>query len=387
MANLVTDITGPSLDKMLNYSVTAGSNISNSGNASFYQGNESNNGGGATQEEIPFLYTIKVVTSVLFSLVFVLGVLGNTLVILAATGRIRGLHKTMSVLILNLSFADLLYLVFCLPFHATLITVPSWMFGGFMCKMVQFLIYASMCASSFTLVAMSMDRYFAVVHPLKFFGVRTLRNVICVISFIWALAIACAAPFLFVFETFDMLDANGDEVSYCVEVWPDDNPRDDIKLSRRYFYTFLFVISYMLPLLLMITSYLLILRALWTTFKPSEDSESSANNAKKKVTLIVSVVVLAFGICWLPHHIMYMWILYGDFPFTDGTLVLKVTEIIMSSCNSCLNPIIYSIMSENFRQALRRYLRRCTSSRERTKVVPRHRRMKLLNRAKRFQVC
>ncbi len=157
-------------------------------------------------------------------------------------------------------------------------------------------------------------------------------------------------------------------------------------LARRYFYTFLFVISYTLPLLLMITSYLLILRALWQTFKPSEDSESSANNAKKKVTLIVSVVILAFGICWLPHHIMYLWLNYGGFPFTDGTLVLKVTEVIMSSCNSCLNPIIYSIMSDNFRQALRRYLRRCASSRERTKVVPRHRRMKLL-RAKRFQVC
>ena len=368
--SMMTDVQSTSHVGILNMSITPGGNETTLMDAVPR--------GTTTNEENPLIRTIEVITSVLFTLVFVLGVLGNTLVIFAATGRLKGHHKTVSVLILNLSFADLLYLIICLPFQATIITVPSWIFGGFMCKMVQFLIYASMCASSFTLVAMSMDRYFAVVYPLKFFGVRTLRNVLYVTVIIWVLAVGCSAPFLYIFELLNTVGEHGEPVSYCVEIW-------GARLPRQQYYTFLFIISYMSPLLLMIVSYILILRALWRTFKPSEDSDSSNNKAKKKVTLIVSVVVLAFGICWLPHHIMYLWLNYGDFPFTNGTLALKLTAVILSSCNSCLNPIIYSIMSENFRQALRRYLRRCTSSRERTKVVPRHYRMKLL-RTKRFQV-
>ncbi|XP_038064430.1 galanin receptor type 1-like [Patiria miniata] len=346
------------------------------------EGNSSLGAGPGDDEDIGDpVSTVKVIITVLFTLVFLVGVLGNILVIVAATGRLRGLQKSMSVFILNLSVADLLYLLICLPFQATIITLPSWIFGGFMCKIVQFLTYVSMCASIFTLVAMSMDRYFAVAYPLKFFGVRTLKNSISIIVLIWVLAVGCSAPFLHVFLIHTIEDGDGVVLSYCVE-WGWNN-----RTQRKRYYAFLFAACYMVPLLLMILSYVLILRTLWRTFKPnSEDTDSSSNKAKKKVTMIVSVVVLAFGICWLPHHVMYMWINFGKFPLTDGTLALKMMAVTLSSLNSSLNPIIYSIMSENFRQALKRCIARCTSSRERTKVVPRHYRLKLLRSKRSFHV-
>ncbi|XP_022095449.1 galanin receptor type 1-like [Acanthaster planci] len=336
-------------------------------------------GPGDGENEDP-VSTVKVIITVLFTLVFMVGVLGNVFVIVAATGRLRGLQKSMRVFILNLSVADLLYLLICLPFQATIITLPSWIFGGFMCKMVQFLTYVSMCASIFTLVAMSMDRYFAVAYPLKFFGLRTLRNSIFIIVSIWVIALGCSAPFLRVFLILKAEDESGLLVSYCVEGgW-------DNRTQRKRYYAFLFAACYMVPLLLMVLSYVLILRTLWRTFKPNSDTDSSSNKAKKKVTLIVSVVVLAFGICWLPHHVLYMWINFGKFPLTDGTLALKMMAVTLSSLNSSLNPIIYSIMSENFRQALKRCFWRCTSTRERTKVVPHHYRLKLLRSKRSFQV-
>jgi allatostatin receptor len=83
--------------------------------------------------------------------------------VVAANQQMR---STTNLLIINLAVADLLFIVFCVPFTATDYVLPFWPFGDVWCKIVQYLIVVTAYASVYTLVLMSLDRFMAVVHPI-----------------------------------------------------------------------------------------------------------------------------------------------------------------------------------------------------------------------------
>lgn len=101
----------------------------------------------------------SVIVSVVFSLIFLLGTIGNSLVlaVLLRSGQVG--YNTTNLFILNLSVADFFFIIFCVPFQATIYSLEGWVFGSFMCKVVHFFINLTMYASSFTLAAVSVDRY------------------------------------------------------------------------------------------------------------------------------------------------------------------------------------------------------------------------------------
>lgn len=66
------------------------------------------------------------------------------------------MRSTTNLLIINLAFADILFVIFCVPFTATDYILPEWPFGDVWCKCVSFyfraellnhyiIIYRSMC--------------------------------------------------------------------------------------------------------------------------------------------------------------------------------------------------------------------------------------------------
>lgn len=68
----------------------------------------------------------------------------------------------------------------------------------------------------------------------------------------------------------------------------------------------------------------------------------------------VLLVVTVFTICWMPHHIIVMWAEFGTFPLTQTTYVFRLVSHCLSYGNSCVNPILYAFLSENFRKACRK---------------------------------
>lgn len=104
------------------------------------------------------LNAASVIVSVVFSLIFLLGTVGNSLVlaVLLRSGQLS--YNTTNLFILNLSVADFFFIIFCVPFQATIYSLEGWVFGSFMCKVVHFFINLTMYASSFTLAAVSVDR-------------------------------------------------------------------------------------------------------------------------------------------------------------------------------------------------------------------------------------
>ncbi|KAJ8252535.1 hypothetical protein COCON_G00218470 [Conger conger] len=188
-------------------------------------------------------------------------------------GRIksRRSRSTTNTFILNLSIADLSFLLLCVPFQATIYSLPDWVFGAFLCKSVHYFVMVCMLVSIFTLVAMSVDRYIAVVHAKKSPCIRNKKNAI--------------------------------------------------------------------------------IGVLFHLHKKIKNMSKKSERSKRKTAQTVLLVVTAFLICWMPHHIIAMWVEFGRFPLNDASFAFRIVSHCLAYGNSCVNPILYAFLSENFRKA------------------------------------
>ncbi|MCI4390602.1 hypothetical protein PGIGA_G00124420 [Pangasianodon gigas] len=291
----------------------------------------------------------NVVALLAFALIFALGVLGNSVVIAVLARRRPGAPRgTTNIFILNLSVADLSYLLFCVPFQATVYVLPTWVLGAFLCKFTHYFFTVSMLVSIFTLSAMSVDRYVAIVHSRRCSGVRVARHAVRAIAVIWALSLAMAAP---VAHYQNIIEHDGN-ATYCWELWP--SARD-----RKIYVVCTFVFGYVLPLLLICFCYASVLNHLHKKLKNmSKKSEAS----KRKTAQTVLVVVVVFCLSWLPHHIVHLWVEFGSFPLNQASFMFRVIAHCLAYSNSSVNPIIYAFLSENFRKAYKQVFK-CQSNR------------------------
>ncbi|XP_025757864.1 galanin receptor type 1 isoform X2 [Oreochromis niloticus] len=255
------------------------------------------------------------ISLLIFGLIFILGVLGNTLVItVLARSKPGQPRSTTNIFILNLSVADLSYLLFCVPFQSTIYMLPTWVLGAFICKFIHYFFTVSMLVSIFTLSAMSVDRYVAIVHARKSSSIRVERHAMLGVVLIWTLSVVMAAPVAHYQSIVERENNN----TFCWEVWPEH--------QRKVYVMCTFVVGYLLPLTLISVCY-----------------------AKTAQTVLVVVVV--FCLSWLPHHIVHLWVEFGSFPLNQASFVFRMVAHCLAYSNSSVNPIIYAFLSENFRNS------------------------------------
>lgn len=184
------------------------------------------------------------VSLLIFGLIFILGVLGNAMVITVLARRKPGQPRsTTNIFILNLSVADLSYLLFCVPFQSTIYMLPTWVLGAFICKFIHYFFTVSMLVSIFTLSAMSVDRYVAIVHARRSSSIRVGRHAALAVLLIWLLSLAMAAPVAHYQGIVERENNN----TFCWEVWPDQR--------RKVYVMCTFIFGYLLPLALISVCY------------------------------------------------------------------------------------------------------------------------------------
>ncbi|XP_039962378.1 allatostatin-A receptor isoform X2 [Bactrocera tryoni] len=293
----------------------------------------------------PLERVVSAIVPAFFGVIGVAGLLGNVLVIFVVVAN-QQMRSTTNLLIINLAVSDILFVVFCVPFTAADYVLPTWPFGNLWCKFVQYMIVVTCHCSVYTLVLMSFDRFLAVVHPVTSMSLRTERNAMLAIFCAWILILSSAIPVALA-HSVRLYYFKGRSYTACVFSTEEEG------WSLIGFQISFFMSSYVAPLTLISFLYMGMLARLWRAApgcKPSEESRKG----KRRVTRMVVVVVLAFAICWLPIHLILVMKALTWYPGTHASVIVQIISHVLAYTNSCINPILYAFLSDNFRKAFRK---------------------------------
>ncbi len=99
--------------------------------------------------------------------------------------------------------------------------------------------------------------------------------------------------------------------------------------------------------------YSVMVQRLWRNqHRLSRAISPSAITAKRRITSMVAAVTVTFALCWLPENVWFLWrsVIYPRKMVTSELwLGLQISAQLLAYTNSCLNPILYGILSKHFR--------------------------------------
>ncbi|XP_028281011.1 opioid receptor, delta 1b [Parambassis ranga] len=284
---------------------------------------------------------IAVCITALYSLICVVGLLGNVLVMYGVV-RYTKMKTATNIYIFNLALADALA-TSTLPFQSAKYLMNTWPFGELLCKVVIAIDYYNMFTSIFTLTMMSVDRYIAVCHPVKALDFRTPAKAKLINVCIWIFSSAIGVPVM----TMAVTEVTDKGNTNCSLAFPEPQQYWD-KVTKICVFIFAFVV----PVLVITVCYSLMILRLKSVRLLSGSKEKDRN--LRRITRMVLVVVAVFIICWTPIHI---FIIVRTIVEVDHKSLLVMTSwhlcIALGYTNSSLNPVLYAFLDENFKRCFR----------------------------------
>ncbi|KAH9523660.1 Pyrokinin-1 receptor [Bulinus truncatus] len=255
-----------------------------------------------------------------------------------------------------------------LPPEATSIwEAYPFIFGNVYCYIKVFIPEMTSYASVLTITAFTIDRYVAICHPLRSQALSSLSRAVKIIILIWVVACACALPYPFHTRTFyEMVDPCTKEPLHDSFLC---NIPSDYRHRMKYMFQFSTFVFFIIPMIIITIMYVLIGLTLmktdqFTTGKKNKQASIAAAKAKKAVLKMLVAVVIAFFACWAPFHTQRLMTLFVPPDAWTDTLLNLQTDIFYVSgvlyfFSSTINPILYNVMSNRYRQAFKKTLYVC----------------------------
>lgn len=304
------------------------------------------------------LYVVIPMT-IIYVLIFITGVIGNISTCIVISKN-KSMHTATNYYLFSLAISDFLLLISGVPQEIYFIwSKYPYIFGELFCVARGIAAETSANATVLTITAFTIERYVAICHPFLSHTMSKLSRAIRFIFAIWLVAILSAVPQALQFGV-----TNQSGVDQCVV------KRIIIQHSFE-LSTFLFFFA---PMTLITVLYALIgLKLRSSTLMqrdgtlqrrsnacPNTRQQGTSQGTRRVLKMLVAVVV-AFFICWAPFHAQRLVYIYGvdkDHQPNDP-LVLKLFVIttyisgILYYLSTCINPLLYNIMSNKFRQAFK----------------------------------
>uniref|UniRef100_A0A3Q2ZPG1 Formyl peptide receptor 1 n=1 Tax=Kryptolebias marmoratus TaxID=37003 RepID=A0A3Q2ZPG1_KRYMA len=296
----------------------------------------------------------RTLSLILYSLAFVLGVLGNGVVIWVTGFKMKKTVNT--VWFLNLAVADFVFTAF-LPLRLTYAAMNyHWPFGNFMCRLNNTIVTLNMFASIYILVVISVDRCVSVVWPVWSQTHKNVQKAFYASLCVWALAISLSAPY-FVFSDTDSSNYSNDTIiCYTDFVLSDDYSIPSVKqlqLFRNLPMTMTrFVLNFVIPFTVIVSCYAVIIHRL----RRNRTLASKSNRTFK----IIAAIIITLFICWAPWHITGLMMFVFHMTNCRNKALYHMLVIIypivrgLVCLNSCINPLLYVFMGQDFKDKVRK---------------------------------
>ncbi|CAM6031255.1 unnamed protein product, partial [Sphagnum compactum] len=134
----------------------------------------------------------------LFVLLTTIGLIGNTVVIIAISGDRKMRKSVMNMLLLNLAVADALNLcTTCVEWtHTIVLGYPAWVFPDILCPIARYLECVFLFTSILTQLTVCVERFIAIVYPIHARRLCSRANILMTIVLIWSFVFLLALPYL-----------------------------------------------------------------------------------------------------------------------------------------------------------------------------------------------
>lgn len=283
-----------------------------------------------------------------YSIIWLLGTFGNAVVCLAIVKRKR-LQNSCNMFTFNLAFHDLILVAVYVPTQMIAMeNCHHWTLGNVMCHLVYIILPLSLSVSVGTLLAITADRYRAIVFPIK--AKLSRKPVFIVIGVIWMVSALTVLPLVFVIS----LVSPQPGVYYCVEEWPSDTILGVYWLAM-FFIQYLFPLS-AISVLAGKTACTLRKTSLEGKMETCTQSEMFRTTLRrrakqtKRITKMLIALVLLYAICMLPQHVVYtFWGRYGELFNKSYKEQAMIIANIFPIANSALNAIAYGTLNKEFK--------------------------------------
>ena len=290
----------------------------------------------------------------------VIGLPGNLLVIQTIILESR-FHVMRYILLASLALSDFLLLILVNSFRIGSIAQEHLLYGETMCYLNPFFARYFYINTVFHLVAVSYDRYLAIVRsPLTYDGAITKTRVVFT-ALIWIMPIPLSIDLLLGWgQSF-----YNPEVFHCEPGWAEQSSSSTRKIIVISISTAIMPVPFIVIVFLNVHVYRTAKRdinAIEAQVGGHGDAVSSQQQemsrrfrADRKAAIDVAIIIAAFLVCLLPGwgmSICQKFVPSIDVP-AGAVLVAKCVFFLSAICN----PVIYSIRKREFRNAVKKMLR------------------------------
>uniref|UniRef100_UPI00398F83BB prokineticin receptor 1b n=1 Tax=Pristiophorus japonicus TaxID=55135 RepID=UPI00398F83BB len=271
--------------------------------------------------------------------------IGN-FIFIATLACYKKLRNLTNLLIANLAISDFLVAIVCCPFEMDYYVVKelSWEHGRTLCASVNYLRTVSLYVSTNALLAIALDRYLAIVHPLK--PRMKFQTAYVLIGVVWVASLLMAIPSAYFTAETIIPHTRTQHKIFCGQIWSADQ-----QVSYKSYFLFIFVLQFVGPSLTMGLCYAQISRELWFKSVPGFQTEQIRKRlrCRRKTVLVLMGILTVYILCWAPY---YGFSIVRDF---YPTLVLRekhyITVFYMVECiamsNSMINTLFFVTVKNN----------------------------------------
>lgn len=297
----------------------------------------------------------RVAKTLAYCVIIVVSLTGNIL-IGSIVFKVKSMRRTINYLIVNMAMSDIILPIFAVPRILTRLYLGYWLidghFGSALCKLVYFLQDVSNAVSIQSLVLIAVDRFGAVVFPLRRPVVSAKLCPYFILS-TWIVAMALHSPYFFARK----LDYS-EGLLRCALQWEEAFGESSSEAS---YYVAMFLLLAVIPFALMSILYSIIILNLRAQKIPGGESVRAEELEKRmkrdrSVLQMVLAIVMGFALCWAPVNIFaFLNFFVWHKPPKPSCSIQHFAFFarFMAYANCAINPCICFIFSGNYREGLK----------------------------------
>lgn len=290
-----------------------------------------------------------------YCVLLLFSVFGNSLLI-AIIKRSKRMQTITNYLIANMAVSDILITVLAVPRQITeiLLGPRRWLIDGLLgsvlCKSVHFFQDITIGVSILSLLAIAIDRYRGIVFPLRKQFRKPAKLCKIIVPSIWFVSMGLQSIYFYIFRI-----VTDDDKTYCTIIWA---PKFDPRKSQEAHYIVIFVCLIAIPTCAVTLLYSAVILNLNRNRHargkgPSSYMMSGRLREDKKVVRIIIAILVAFIVCIMPINI-YAILFYfvWDWKMPCGMENFGFSAFFILYSNASINPCIYFILNDKYRQGL-----------------------------------